>query len=71
MLSLSERNEETLRSSDIEVQEAEKSSERLILKQLPKNLKHAFLGVEKSKLVIITANLTSEKEHKLVETLRK
>ena len=50
---------------------AEKISKGLILKQMPKHLKYAFLGEEKSKLVIIAADLTSEKEQKMVETLRK
>ena len=62
VLSLNEGSEETLRSSDIEVQEAEKSFEGLILKQLPKHLKYAFLGEEKSKPMIIAADLTLEKE---------
>ena len=68
MLSLSE---EIVKSSDIEVQEVEKNSEGLILKQFPKHLKYAFLGEEKSKLVIIAVDLTSKKERKVVETLRK
>ena len=68
MLSLSE---EIVKSSDIEVQEVEKNFEGLILKQFPKHLKYAFLGEEKSKLVIIAVDLTSKKERKVVETLRK
>ena len=55
-------SEETLKSSDIEVQEAEKSSEGLILKQFPKHLKYAFLGEKKSKPVIIATALTSKKD---------
>ena len=43
----------------------------LILKELPKHLNYAFLGEEKSKLVIITSYLASEKENKVVETLRR
>ena len=38
---------------------------------MSKHLKYAFLGKEKSKLVIIAADLTSEKQKKVVETLRK
>ena len=44
VLSLTEGSEETLRSSDIEVQEVENIFEGLILKQLSKHLKYAFLG---------------------------
>ena len=44
------------------MQEEEKSSEELILKELPKHLKYVFLGKEISKPVIIVANLTTEKE---------
>ena len=43
------------------MQEEEKSFEGLILKELPKHLKYAFLGEEKSKPVIIAAYLTVEK----------
>ena len=43
------------------MQEVEKSYEGLILKQLPKNLKYVFLEEEKSKPVIIAADLTTEK----------
>ena len=41
------------------------------MKELPKHLKYAFLGAEKSKLVIMLADLTEEKELKLIEILRK
>ena len=51
VLNLSECNEEDVRSSEVTVQEVEKSSEGLILKELPMNFKYAFLGEEKSKLV--------------------
>ena len=40
------------------------------MKELPKHLKYAFLGVEISKLVIIVANLTEHKELKLIEILK-
>ena len=49
----------------------ENSYEGLILKELPKNLKYVFLDKERSKSVIIAANLIAEKEQKVVETLRK
>ena len=71
VLNLSEWNEEDVRSSEVRVQEAEKSSDGLILKELPKHLKYAFLGEEKSKPLIIASDLTSEKEKEVVETLRK
>ena len=42
-----------------------------LLIKLPKHLKYAFLEAEKSKPVIISADLTKHKEHKLLEILRK
>ena len=42
--------------------DVEKSSEGLILKELPKHLKYAFLGEKNSKPVIIAAYLIVEKE---------
>ena len=69
-LSLNERSEDDM-SSEKKVHEAEKSYEGLILKYLPKHLKYVFLGEEKSKPVIIVADLTEEKEQKVVEFLRK
>ena len=41
------------------------------MKELPKHLKYAFLGAEKSKLVIIATDLKEEKEQKLLQILRK
>ena len=49
----------------------EKSSEGLVLKELPKHLKYAFLGEERSKPIILAADLTVEKEHKVVKSMRK
>ena len=49
----------------------EKAYEGLFLKELPKHLKYTFLGEERSKHVILVANLTVEKEHKVVEIFRK
>ena len=64
VLSLSEENGDDLRSNEVKVQEVEKSSEGLTLKELLKDLKYAFLGEEKSKPVIIAADLTTKKERK-------
>ena len=58
-------------SSEENVQGEEKKFEGLILKESPKHLKYAFLGLEKSKPVIIAADLTKEKEQKLLQILRK
>ena len=41
------------------------------MKELPKHLKYVFLGDERSKPMIIATNLTSEKEQKVVEILKK
>ena len=71
VLSLSEEKNDDLRSSEVKVQEAENSSEKLIIKELPKHLKYAFLGEEKSKPVIIATDLTTEKEKEVVEILIK
>ena len=46
------------------VQEVENFFEGLIPRELPKNLKYAFLGVERSKPVIIATDLTKNKEKK-------
>ena len=71
MLSLSEEKNDDLRSSGLKILEEEKSSEGLILKELPKHLKYVFLGEEKSKPVIIVEYLTVEKEQEVVEILKK
>ena len=70
VLSLNEGSVDDLRS-EMKVQEAEKSSEGLILKELPKHLKYTFLEEEKSKPIIITVDLTLEKEKKVMKFLRK
>ena len=41
------------------------------MKELPKHLKYAFLGAERSKPVIIATELTKDKEQKLIEILKK
>ena len=70
VLSLNEGSVE--KSSSCEGQEkVETSFEGLIMKELPKNLKSAFLEAKKSKPVIISADLTKHKEHKLLKILRK
>ena len=66
VFSIRENNAE--RSSSYE---ENKSSEGLILKELPEHLKYAFLQPEKGKPVIISAVLTKLEEQKLLETLRK
>ena len=60
------------RSSSYEEKFAEenKSSEGLILKELPEHLKYAFLQPEKGKPIIISVGLTRLEEQKLLETLR-
>ena len=49
----------------------EKSSEGLILKELPKHLKYVFLGAKRAQPIIIETDMTVEKEHKLIGILRK
>ena len=62
VLSLSEEKIDDLMSIRVNIQEKEKSSEGLILKEFPKHLKYVFLGEEKSKPVIIAVDLIAEKE---------
>ena len=71
VLNLNERSAKKSRGCEGKEKEVETRYEGLILKKLPKHLKYAFLGAEKSKLVIIAANLTKEREMKLVKILRK
>ena len=59
---LNEGSTEKSNSSEEKVQGEEKSSEGIILKELPKHPKYVFLGLEKSKPVIIAADLTKEKK---------
>ena len=58
-------------SYEEKVAEENKSSEGLILKELPEHLKYAFLQPKKGKPVIISTGLTKLEEQKLMETLRK
>ena len=71
ILSLKEISAEKSSSSEEKEQEVEKSYEELILKELPKHLKYAFLGAERAQPIIIIANLTEENEQKLIRILRK
>ena len=47
------------------------ANQGLVLKELPKHLKYAFFGEGRSKPVILAADLTVEKEKKVVEIMRK
>ena len=60
--SLNEGSVEKSIGCERKAQEVETSWEGLILKEFPKHLKYAFLGAEKSKPVIIAADLTEHKE---------
>ena len=71
ILSVEEINTEKSISYEEEATEVNKSSEDLILKELPEHLKYAFLQPEKGKPVIISAGLTELEEKKLLEILRK
>ena len=71
VLSLNEGNVEKSSSCEGKAQEVETRSEGLILNELPKHLKYTFLEAEKSKPVIISADLTEHKEQKLLEILIK
>ena len=71
VLTLNEENAKKSSNSKEKVHEIEKSFEGLILKDLPKHLKYAFLEAERSKPVIITDDLTEENEQKLIKILTK
>ena len=71
VLSLNEDNAEKSSNSEEKTQEVENFFEGLIMKELPKHLKYAFLGVKRSKPVIIATDLTEDKEQKLIEILKK
>ena len=71
VLSLKEISAEKSSNGEENGQEVKKSSEGLILKELPKHLKYVFLGAERSQPVIIAADLIVEKEHKLIRILKK
>ena len=71
VLSLNEDNVVKSNCSEEKAQEVEKSYEGLIMKELPKHLKYSFLGVKRSKPVIIAVDLIEDKLQKLIEILRK
>ena len=71
ILSLNENSIEKSSSSEEKGQEVEKSFEGLIMKEVPKYMKYAFLGAERAQPIIIAADLTVEKEQKLIKILRK
>ena len=71
VFSVGENIVERSSSYDEKVAEENKSSEGLILKELPEHLKYSFLQPEKGKPVIISVGLTRLEEQKLLETLRK
>ena len=71
VFSVGENSVERSSSYEEKVAEENKSSEGLIIKELPEHLKYAFLQPEKGKLIVILAGLTRLEEQKLLETLRK
>ena len=71
VFSVRENSAEKYSSYEEEVAEENKSSEGLILNELAKHLKYAFLQPEKGKPLIISAGLTKLEEQQLLETLRK
>ena len=71
IFSVREISAERSNSCEENVTEENKSSEGLILKELPDHLKYAFLQPEKGKPVIISTGLTWLEEQKLLETLIK
>ena len=71
VLSLNESSAKKSSSCEGKAKEVETSSKGLILKELPKHLKYAFLEAKKAKLLIISTDLTEHKEHKVLEILRK
>ena len=71
VLSLNENNQEHVCSKEQKAAEQETSAEGLILKELPRHLKYAFLESEKGKPIIISAALTEIEEQKPLQILRK
>ena len=62
VLSLNESSAEKTSNYEEKVSKVNTSSEGLIIKELPKHMKYAFLEAEKSKPVIISTDLTEHKE---------
>ena len=71
VLSVEENSAEKSSNYEEEVIQENTSSEGLILKELLRHLKYAFLQPEQAKLVIISVGLTGLEEQKLLEILRK
>ena len=71
IFNLNEKNKENSCSNEKKVIEQETSAEGLILKEFPSHLKYAFLELEKTKPVIVSAALTENEEQKLLKILRK
>ena len=71
VLSVEENNIEKSNSYEEEAANINKSSEGLILKELPEHLEYAFLQPEKGKPVIISTGLSELEKQKLLEILRK
>ena len=69
VLIVEEDNTEKSNSYEEEVANVNKSSEGLILKELPKHLECAFLQPKKGKLVIISTELTELEKQKMLEIL--
>ena len=71
VFSIRENSVERSSSYEEKVAEENKSSEGLILKELPEHLKYAFLQQEKGKPIIISTGLTKLEDKKVLETLKK
>ena len=64
ILALENKDEVTVIGEEV------KTSDDLVLKQLPEHLCYSFLGANETKPVIISFDLTKEEENKLLEVLR-
>ena len=71
VFSVGENSAERSNGYEEKVVEENKSSEGLILKELPERLKYAFLQSEKGKPIFISGRLTRLEEQKLLETVIK
>ena len=71
VLNVEKDDTEKSNSCEEEAANINKSSEDLILKELPEHLEYAFLQPEKGKPVIILAELTELEKQKRLEILRK
>ena len=70
-LSLKEISTKKSSSTEEGEQGVEKSSEGLIMKELPKHLKYTFLGAKGALPIIIATDLIKEKELKLLKIIIK